>query len=89
MDIPSTLRDLYRFPGFEPRALLSMDVGNPNAIVVTLDRRPQKDTAVCAGNSPDNTTILAGDGCVISPAVIDLSFCTSRFFAWFVIGAVA
>jgi hypothetical protein len=89
MDIPGTLIDLYRFPGFEPQPRITTDADDSDGVVVTLDRRPQKGIAASAVNSQSNITIPAGDACGISPAATAPSRCTSPFTAWSVIGAAA
>lgn len=89
MDIPDTLIDLYRVPGFEPRSRITSDSDDPEGVVVTLDRRPQKDGAASAVNLRSNTTTPAGDGFATSRAATATSRCTSPSTAWSVIGAAA
>jgi hypothetical protein len=89
MDIPDSLIGLYRFPGFEPRARLTVDDDDPDGVVITLDRRPQKDTAASAVNLQNSFTTRVGGPSATSLLAIATSRCTSRFTAWSVIGAAA
>jgi hypothetical protein len=89
MDNPDTLIDLYRVPGFSPRPHLTVGSDDPDGVVVTLDRRPQKGLAASAVKSRSNTTTPAGDASATSRAAIATSRCTSRSTVWRVIGAAA
>jgi hypothetical protein len=89
MDIPDSLLDLYRFPGFEPQRRIAADPDDPDGVVITLHRRPQKDSAASAVNSRSSTTTPAGGTSAISPAATVTSRCTSRFTAWSANGAAA
>lgn len=89
MDIPRSLRDLYRFPGFEPQDRITVSDDEPGGVVITLHRRPQKDTAGSADNSPDSTTTPDGDRSATCRAEIDPSPCTFPSFASSAIVAAA
>jgi len=89
MDIPDTLIGLYHFPSFEPRPRIASAADDPDGVVVTLDRRPQKGIAASAVNSRSNTTTPAGDASATSPPATVTSRCTSPSIAWPVIGAEA
>jgi hypothetical protein len=89
MDIPDTLIGLYRFPGFEPRPRLTVPADDSHGVVITLDRRPQKDTAAFAVNPPNSFTTPVGEPSAISPPATATSRCAFRFTAWSVIGAAA
>jgi hypothetical protein len=49
---PQRLLDLYRFPGFVPRAKIRGLPGDPGAVVLTLRRRRKKRAAVSVGERP-------------------------------------
>jgi hypothetical protein len=87
MTIPRRLSDLYRFPGFEPDDHILVDEGEPGGVLITLHRRPQKDTVVFADSSHVNTTTHAGDTYVTSPVVIVPSRFTFLSIALSAIGA--
>jgi hypothetical protein len=89
MDIPDSLLDLYRFPGFEPQRRIAADPDDSHGVVLTLHRRPQKDSAASAANSPGNTTTPDGGTSAISPAATAMSRCTFPSTAWSAIGAAA
>jgi hypothetical protein len=89
MDIPDTLIDLYRFPGYEPRTRLAADGDDPDGVIVTLDRRPQKDTAASAVNPRSSSTTPAGGPSATSPPATATSHFASRFIVWSVTGAAA
>jgi hypothetical protein len=71
------LRDLYRFPGFEPLATLHGVFGDPNAVVLTLRRRRKKRPAGDAVNDCRSSTINGRAGFATSPAATDASISTS------------
>jgi hypothetical protein len=50
------LHDLYRFPGFVPRARIRGVFGDPLAVVITLQRRRKKRFAARAGTYRGPTT---------------------------------
>ncbi len=86
---PRHLADLYRFPGFEPRAVIECDPAWPAGVVITLDRRPQKGSAANAGNWRTSSTTPAGVACGISPAATVPFCCTYRPCGWSATGAAA
>ena len=61
------LRDLYRFPGFTPRGVLSGVFGDSGARVVHLARRGKKQSVGPAGPSIAATTTGTRARCAISP----------------------
>jgi hypothetical protein len=90
MDISDTLIDLYRFPGFEPRRRITTSHDDPyGGVIITLDHRPKKDSAVPVANSPDNTTTRVCEPFVISLAATVSSHCTSRSIVWSAFPVVA
>jgi hypothetical protein len=89
MDFPRKLRDLYRFPGFEPRDLIAADDKVSEGVIITLNRLPQKDSAVPVVSSLASFMILAGGVFAISLVAIALSLYTSLCFGSSAIGAAA
>lgn len=55
------LQDLYRFPGFVPQARVRGLFGDPHAVVITLQRRRKKRSAMSADRfiGPSTTSGLA------------------------------
>jgi hypothetical protein len=71
-----TLRDLYRFPGFTPRASVRGLFGDPMAVVISLHRRGKKLLAVFA---VARTTVITTNGLgmsAISRVATSASFCS-------------
>jgi hypothetical protein len=89
MSFPRQLRDLYRFPGFEPQDSIAADDKVPEGVVITLHRRPQKDIVAPAVSSPGSITILVGGAFAISPVAIAPSPFTFLYFGSCAIGAAA
>jgi hypothetical protein len=87
MPTPRQLRDLYRFPGFTPRATLHGIFGDSWAVVLTLQRRGKKLSAAAAGKRRQPFTINDHAAYAISPAAIDASTSTSSFAAFSALGA--
>ena len=81
MALPQRLLDLYRFPGFVPRAKIRSLPGDPGAVVLTLRRRRKKRAAVSAGerSAPITTSALAASA--TCPVAIRASTWSSRFDA--------
>jgi hypothetical protein len=81
--MPTTrqLRDLYRFPGFVPRATLHGIFGDSWAVVLSLQRRGKKQSAAAAGKYRRPITISDRAGYAISPVAIGASISTSSFAA--------
>ena len=54
------LQDLYRFPGFVPQARVRGLFGDPHAVVITLQRRRKKRSAMSAASciAPSTTSGL-------------------------------
>jgi hypothetical protein len=81
MSIPRQLRELYRFPGFEPSAGVHGVFGDSWAVVLTLRRRGKKRCAAVVGKCRPAATISDHAACAISPVVIDAFTSTSSFAA--------
>ena len=76
-----TLRDAYKVPGFHVRAQLDSYEHEPPAVVLTLDRRSKKLSAVGAGVRAAVVTINAGGGCAIWDAATARSISILRCIA--------
>jgi hypothetical protein len=87
MPTPRQLRDLYRFPGFTPLATLHGIFGDSWAVVLTLQRREKKRSAVAAGKRGRPFTINDHAEYAISLAAIGASISTSSFAASSALGA--
>jgi hypothetical protein len=79
MPTPRQLRDLYRFPGFEPLATVHGIFGDAWAVVLTLQRRGKKQSAAAAGKSRQPSTINGHAGSATFPAATGASISTSSF----------
>jgi len=88
MKTPERLRDLYRFPGFTPRGVLSGIFGDPQARVVHLARRGKKRSVGPAGPSIAATTTGTGAKSAIWPVRACGSPSGSKGGGW-PVGAVA
>jgi hypothetical protein len=86
MPTPRQLRDLYRFPGFTPRATLHGVFGDSWAVVLTLQRRGKKLSAAVAGKRRRLFTINDHAEYAISPVAIGGSISTSSSAAFNALG---
>jgi hypothetical protein len=77
METRRRLVDLYRFPGFRPRASVRGVFGDPQARVVSLERRGKKLCAAFAANDRAEFTIASGVEFEISP--VGMRGSTSRW----------
>ena len=79
--MPSTrqLRDVYRFPGFEPSARVHGIFGDSHAVVVTLKRRRKKRRAGFVGKCRRPFTIRDLVRYGTFPAATSVSISTSSF----------
>ena len=79
--MPTTrqLRDVYRFPGFEPLATVRGLFGDPRAVVVTLQRRGKKRRAAFVGKSRPPSTIRGLGKSATFPVETNESISTSIF----------
>jgi hypothetical protein len=79
--MPTTrqLRDVYRFPGFEPLATVHGVFGDPRAVVVTLQRRGKKRHAAPVGNCRRRFTIKDLVGYGTFPVATSVFISTSSF----------
>ncbi len=79
--MPTTrqLRDVYRFPGFEPSAQVHGIFGDSHAVVVTLKRRRKKRRAEYVGKRLRPFTINGHAGSGIFPVATSGSISTSSF----------
>jgi hypothetical protein len=87
MPTPRQLRDLYRFPGFTPRATLHGIFGDSWAVVLTLQRQGKKRCAAVVGKLRQPFTINDHAEYAISPAAIGASISTSSFAVSSALGA--
>jgi len=83
------LRDVYRFPGFEPLSSLHGVFGDPYAVVVTLLRRRKKRSAEPAARPSRSSTISDLDESAICRAATNASTSPSRSDAFCAGGAAA
>ena len=83
------LQDIYRFPGFVPKAEVRGLFGDPYAVVITLRRRRKKRAVGCAGGPVAPSTISARVASATSPAAIGESTWNSRCAGSIAPGAVA
>jgi hypothetical protein len=67
------LHDLYRFPGFVPRARIRGVFGDPLAVVITLQRRRKKRFAARAGMYLGAPTTSGPDRPGTSPVATSVS----------------
>jgi hypothetical protein len=67
------LHDLYRFPGFVPFARIHGVFGDPQAVVITLQRRRKKRFAVSVVRSITVTTTNGPDVYAISLVATNVS----------------
>jgi len=67
------LRDVYRFPGFDPQAKVRGLFGDPLAVVVTLRRRRKKRCAAPVLNRIERITTSGSDAPGISPVATGAS----------------
>lgn len=75
------LRDVYRFPGFEPLATVRGVFGDPYAVVVTLQRRRKKRCAVLADRCRRFFTISGRVAFGTCPVATSVSMSSSPFGA--------
>ena len=75
------LRDVYRFPGFEPLATVHGIFGDSHAVVVTLQRREKKQRAVSVVKSRLLSTIKGHAKFETFPVATSGSISTSPFVA--------
>ena len=73
------LRDVYRFPGFEPLATVRGIFGDPYAVVVSLQRRRKKPPAECVGKHRSLFTIEGHGRSATFPVATNVSTSRSRF----------
>lgn len=73
--------DAYRFPGCTTRSRVKGMFGDPHTLVVRLDRRQKKQSAVRAALRSLHFMIVAGSESVIWRAVQNASSLMSRFAA--------
>src|SRR5437667_5678646 len=73
------LRDVYRFPGFEPIATVHGIFGDSHAVVVTLQRREKKRRATPAGKSRRRFTINGRAASGTFPVATSASISASSF----------
>lgn len=71
------LRDLYRFPGFEPSSQVHGIFGDPLAVVVSLKRRRKKRRAAYVGKCLRRSTIKDRAGSGTFPVATSGSIWTS------------
>jgi hypothetical protein len=83
------LRDVYRFPGFEPLSSLHGVFGDPYAVVVTLRRRRKKRSVDPAARRSPSFTISDLAESVICRAATNASSSPSRSGASCAGGAAA
>ena len=81
------LRDLYRFPGFEPLAGIHGIFGDPLAVVLTLQRRRKKRRAGFVGKHRQPFTTNGRAGFVTCRVATSASISISLFGACSVRGA--
>ena len=88
--MPTTrqLRDLYRFPGFEPLASVHGIFGEPMAVVVTLQRRRKKRRVEFVGKRRLPFTINGHAVSVTFPVATSASMLNSPFVGCSADGAV-
>ena len=67
------LHDLYRFPGFVPRARVQGLFGDAYAVVVTLRRSRKKRAVASAARSITAITTSGPEGSAISPVATNAS----------------
>jgi hypothetical protein len=72
------LQDIYRFPGFTPRAEIRGVFGDPRAVVITLRRRRKKRDVGSAGAGAVRSTTNDRGASATSPAATDVSTSTSQ-----------
>ncbi len=83
------LQDVYKFPGFVPRAGVRGVFGDPWAVVITLHRRRKKRAAGCAGGELAPSTTSVRDACATSRVATGVSISSSRYAGSIAPGAAA
>ena len=71
------LQDIYRFPGFTPRAEVRGVFGDPWAVVITLRRRRKKRAVGSAGEGAVRSTTNDRGASATSPVATGASTSTS------------
>jgi hypothetical protein len=67
------LLDLYRFPGFVPVPTIRGVFGDPQAVVIQLQRRRKKLSVASVARSIAAITTSGHGGCAISPVATNVS----------------
>jgi hypothetical protein len=70
------LQEVYKYPGFRPRARIGEAAGDPATLIVTLDRRSKKRSAAVAAEPGEAGTTAACGRCGTWAAVA-IEFCWS------------
>jgi hypothetical protein len=73
MPTPQQLRDLYRFPGFVPLARIQVFARDPQAVLLTLQRRQKKQSAACVDKRTFVAMTTGHATCVTWPVVTGVS----------------
>jgi hypothetical protein len=81
------LRDAYRFPGFVPAMIIRGVFGNPQARVVSLQRRQKKQPVESVAAGTAATTTASFRWCAIYPVATCASTWSWKCGAWTVAGA--
>jgi hypothetical protein len=76
------LRDVYRFPGFEPLPAVRGIFGDPRAVVVTLQRQEKKRLAAAVGKCRRRSTINDHAVSAIFRVATNVSISTSSSGGW-------
>lgn len=83
------LRDIYRFPGFEPLATVRGFFGDPRAVVITLQRRGKKRPAEYVGRLRRPATINGHVRSATFPAATSAFISTFPFVGSSALGVAA
>ena len=73
------LIDEYRFPGFVPRAAVTVAPDDPDGRIVTLERREKKRSAARVAAAREASTIASSDGYATCRAAMRESTCSSKY----------